>query len=587
MKEEDLMYNKIHNDISQQYYKENYPNEGQRFVAWYLRNIHNLDAIEAKDCITDGAGDKQIDAVYIDNDSSTVYIIQGKFYSGNTIDATPLREVLASWVEIKNLPKLQEDANEKLRVKISEIATAIEDNYEIVFELITMAELTESAKADLKTFQEALSEDETLSANLELVDSEMLKIKYDEAINKNRPYINHEFKVDPSKCMEIEIGGTKAVIAAIPLKECIKIPGIRDGSLFRKNVRQSLGTNNKVNKGIASTLKKDIEGFFLYHNGITAICSQITRKDDTLSVKELNVVNGCQSLTTIYSCSESVRNKIDGYIMFRFYEISNPEKADKISTFTNSQSAVKARDLRSNDKFVLAMKKAYEQYYRDGYFITKRGEKIDSVKYNTNHVVSLTELGKQLIAWHSKRPTISYSETKIFDKYFDQLFRKDYAPEKVQALNELSKCVSAKWVNNNPMGLNEALLAMKAYAPHHHLYTISVFFCEVNKMPESVPNPAIAYELLKENDLLDTIVDMAGQCFNMAFENASETVESGKIFSPQNWIKANKSLIEIRSAVRTQMSSLKVIPGGKEIIDKIHKGLKMNTTDFESRWTAD
>ena len=104
---------------------ENYPNEGQRFVAWYLRNIHNLDTIEAKDCITDGAGDKQIDAVYIDNDSSVVYIIQGKFYSGETVDATPLREVLASWVEIKNLPKLQEDANEKLRIKINELATAL------------------------------------------------------------------------------------------------------------------------------------------------------------------------------------------------------------------------------------------------------------------------------------------------------------------------------------------------------------------------------------------------------------------------------------------------------------------------------
>lgn len=582
------MYDKIRKDISQQYYKDNYPNEGQRFVAWYLRNIHNLDTIEAKDCITDGAGDKQIDAVYIDNDSSIVYIIQGKFYSGDTVDAAPLREVLASWVEIKNLPKLQEDANEKLRVKINELATALEDDYEVVFELITTAGLTESAKADLATFQKELSEDDSLSANLVLVDNEMLKFKYDEALNKNRPYINHEFKVDSSKCMEIEIGGTKAVVAAIPLRECIKIPGIKDGSLFRKNVRQSLGTNNKVNKGIASTLKKDAEGFFFYHNGITAICSQITLKDDLLSVKELNVVNGCQSLSTIYSCSEAVRNTNDGYVMFRFYEISDPEKADKISTSTNSQSAVKARDLRSNDKYVLAMKKAYEQCYTDGYFITKRGEIADPAKYNTNHVVSLTELGKQLIAWHSQRPTISYSETKIFDKYFDQIFRKEYAPEKIQALNELSKCVNARWVNDNPMGLNESLLAMKAYAPHHHLYTISMFFCEVNKMPESVPNPAEAYELLKKNDLLDTIVDMAGQCLNMAFETASsEIVESGKIFSPQNWIKAKASLKDIRSAVKNQMCALKFAPGGKEIIDKINKGLKMETTDFESRWSAD
>ncbi len=582
------MYNKIFNDISQQYYKENYPNDGQRFVAWYLRNIHNLDTIEAKDCITDGAGDKQIDAVYIDNDSSMIYIIQGKFYAGETVNAEPLREVLSSWIQIKDLEKLQENANEKLRIKINELSTALEDDYEICFELITTSELTESAKEDLHTFQREISEDTTFNANLVLVDNETLKFKYDEALNRNRPYINHEFNIESSKCMEIMIGGTKAVIAAIPLKECIKIPGIKDGSLFRKNVRQSLGTNNKVNKGIAATLKKDAEDFFFLHNGVTAICSQINLHDDLLSVRELNVVNGCQSLGTIYSCSEAVRNANDGYIMFRFYEISNPEKADKISTCTNSQSAVKARDLRSNDKYVLAMKKAYEQRYTDGYFITKRGEQVDSAKYNTNHTVNLTELGKQLIAWHSQRPTISYSETKIFDKYFDQLFRKDYAPENIQALNELSKCVAVRWSNDNPLELNNSLLAMKAYAPHHHLYAISVFFCEVNKMPEAVPNPAKAYEKLKESNLLDTVVDMAGQCLNMAFETASsETIDSGKIFSPQNWIKAKGSLKDLRSAVKTQLGALKLVSGGKQIVDQINNGLKMDTADFESRWTAD
>ena len=582
------MYDKILNEISQQYYKDNYPNDGQRFVAWYLRNIHNLDIIEAKDCITDGAGDKQIDAVYIDNDASVIYIIQGKFYSGDTVNAEPLREVLSSWIQIKDLQKLQENANEKLKIKINEISTALEDDYEICFELIITSELTDSAKNDLATFQKEISEDTAFSANLVLVDNETLKFKYDEALNKSRPYINHEFNIDTSKCMEIMIGGTKAVIAAIPLKECIRIPGIKDGSLFRKNVRQSLGTSNKVNKGIAATLKKDPEDFFFLHNGITAICSQINLKDGLLSVKELNVVNGCQSLSTIYSCSETVKNSKDGFIMFRFYEISNPEKADKISTCTNSQSAVKARDLRSNDKYVLAMKKAYEQCYTDGYFITKRGEQADTAKYNPNHIVNLTELGKQLIAWHSQRPTISYSETKIFDKYFDQIFRKDYEPENIQALNELARYVALRWKNDNQLGLNESLLAMKAYAPHHHLYAISVFLCEVNKMPESVPNPAKAYEKLKDNDLLDTLVDMAGQCLNMAFETASsEALDNGKIFSPQNWIKAKGSLKDLRTAVKTQLSALKLLPGGKQLSDKINAGVKLDTTDFESRWTAD
>lgn len=582
------MYLKIKEDIKQEYYVSNYPNDGQRFIAWYLRNIHNLDVVETRDCITDGAGDKQIDAIYIDNQASTIYIIQGKFYSKDKVDSEPLREVLSSWTMIKNLPKLQDAANDKLKIKINEMAVALEDDYDICFELIVTSELTNDAKKDLEVFQKELSEDENLSANLIVVDNEVLKFRYEEALNKTRPYINHDFIVDNNKCMELDISGTKAVIAAIPLKECIKIPGIKDGSLFRKNVRQSLGNSNKVNKGIAKTIKNNSKDFFFFHNGITAICSSVVVQNNTISVKELNVVNGCQSLSTIYGCSETVKKSDDGYIMFRFYEISDSEKADMISTSTNSQSAVKARDLRSNDKAVLMMKKAYEQHYTDGYFITKRGEVVDKLKYNTNHIVNLTDLGKQLIAWHSQRPTISYSETKIFDKYFNQLFHKDYDPENIQALNEMFKYIMTKWVPSNPMGLNESLLAMKAYAPYHHLYSISVFFCEINKMPESVPNPTLALKLLKENDLLDTIVDMAGTGLNMAIESAAaEASEAGKIFSPQNWIKAKASLKDLRNAIRSQINTMKMIPGGKTVIEAMNKGLKMDSKNFESRWSAD
>ncbi len=582
------MYNKILSDISQEYYKENYPNDGQRFVAWYLRNIHNLDTYETKDCITDGAGDKQIDAVYIDNQSSTIYIIQGKFYKGDVVNAEPLREVLSSWIQIKDLSHLQEGANHKLQVKINEIATALDDDYEICFELITTSELTEAAKADLFAFQRELAESEVLQANLSVIDNDTLKFRYDEALNKNRPYINHEFTLEDGKYMELTIGNTKAVIVALSLKDCIKIPGIKDGSLFRKNVRQSLGTSNKVNKGIAQTIKKNASDFFFLHNGITAICSQMTIHDNILSVKELNVVNGCQSLSTMFSCSESAKKADDAYVMFRFYEISDPDRADNISTSTNSQSAVKARDLRSNDKSVLALKKAYEQFYTDGYFVTKRGEKVDSVKYNTSHIVNLTDLGKQLIAWHSQRPTISYSETKIFDKYFDQLFHREYSPENVQALNIMFNTLYEKWNKDNPMGLNETLLAMKSYAPYHHLYAISVIFCEINKMNDSVPSPSVALQKLTTNNLLDTVVDMAGSCLNMAIENASaEATENGKMFVPQNWIKSKTSLKDIRGAIRNYLTTFKMMPNGKQILEKLNNGLNMDKDDFEARWTAD
>ena len=583
------MYDKIKSDISNEYYKNNYPNEGQRFVAWYLRNIHNLDTYEAKDCITDGAGDKQIDAVYIDNQSCTIYIIQGKFYSGDTVDAEPLREVLASWIQIKNLESLQEGANQKLKVKINEISSALEDDYDICFELITTSMLTESARNDLAVFERELLEDDSITASISVVDDEVLKYKYEESIHRNRPYINHEFNLESGKYMELMIGGTKAVVVALPLKECVKIPGIKDGSLFRKNVRQSLGSNNKVNKGIAKTIKKNARDFFFLHNGITAICSNMSISDNVLFVKELNVVNGCQSLSTIYSSGESVKKAEDAYILFRFYEINDQERADRISTSTNSQSAVKPRDLRSNDKYVLAMKKAYEQFYTDGYFITKRGEKVDESRFNSSHIVNLTSLGKQLIAWHSQRPTISYSETKRFDKYFDQLFHREYKPENIQALNEMFNDVYKRWNADNPMGLNENLLAMKAYASYHQLFAISVIFCEINKMNDSVPSPSVALQKMKESGLLDTVVDMAGNCLNTAMESAKDNAvnEGGKLFVPQNWIKSKTSLKDIKLSVKQQFTVMKSFPGMKHEYDSLVKGLSMNKEDFESRWTAD
>src|SRR3974390_1053962 len=100
------MYSKIKEEIQQDYYVQNYPNEGQRFVAWYLMNIHQKDMNETRDCITDGANDKQIEEIVIDDDKSTIFVIQGKFFGEDSVDSGPLREVTSSWIQLKDLVRL-------------------------------------------------------------------------------------------------------------------------------------------------------------------------------------------------------------------------------------------------------------------------------------------------------------------------------------------------------------------------------------------------------------------------------------------------------------------------------------------------
>lgn len=546
-----------------------------------------MNTVQAKDCITDGPGDKQIDAVYVDDQAQTAYIIQGKFYSGPSVDAAPLREVLSSWMLIKDLPKLQESANDKLQSKITELATAIEEDYHICFELLTTSSLTPSAQDDLAAYNKQLTEDDKLSAAIVLVDSDLLQARLEEALDHARPYINHEFRVESDKVIQMQIGETKVAIVALPLRECLRIPGIKDGSLFRKNVRQSLGSN-KVNRGIARTIKNEPGEFFFLHNGITAICSDMEYMDGILRVKELNVVNGCQSLSTILNCSESAKKADDAYIMFRFYEISDTDRADSISTSTNSQTAVKARDLRSNDKFVLALKKAYEQRYPDGYFVTKRGEEPNTAKYNSAHIVYLTNLGKELIAWHSQRPTMSYSENRVFDVYFDQLFHRDYKPEDVQALAELHKAILPYWEPDSLKSLDENLITIKAYGPYHHLFAISMVFCELNKMSEGVPLPSLSLQKLKDSGLHDQVVGLAGQCVSSALRLAVEDAAAvNKPLNTQNWSKNKNSLKEIRAQVRAALTPNIMWPGSVEQIKKYAEALHLPNDAFEMRWTAD
>lgn len=70
---------------------------------------------------------------------------------------------------------MQEFGNQKLKRKLSELAQALEDDYEITFELVTTSTLTAGAQADLATFQQQLAdiaEREDVITTITVIDSD-------------------------------------------------------------------------------------------------------------------------------------------------------------------------------------------------------------------------------------------------------------------------------------------------------------------------------------------------------------------------------------------------------------------------------
>lgn len=59
----------------------------------------------------------------------------------------------------------------------------------------------------------------------------------------------------------------------------------------------------------------------------------------------------------------------------------------------------------------------------------------------------------------------------------------------------------------------------------------------VIKMQDLVPNPVVALQELKDSNLLDTVIELTGQCLNMGFEIA---VDDQAIFNvcrlKEKWI---------------------------------------------------
>lgn len=574
---------RIQQDIAaDKYYEQRFANGGERFLAWYLRNVFLRTREQARAEVTDGPNDKQIDAVVIDDEQRRIVILQGKFYGSTIVDAGPLQEILAAWAQIKNLPKLEESANERLRMKLMEIDEALKDDFEVEFELVTTGKLTAAAEADLASFQETLSTFEHPACSLVLVDESTLAVRLAEAESKELPELSHAVQLQPGKYLPLQMAGYKTVVAAVPIAECLKLPGVKDGRLFRRNVRQSLG-QNKVNKGLKATLTgEQAPYFFLYHNGITALCRELTldQTAHTVQMKDLAVVNGCQSLTTMLQNALKVKSSGDAHVLFRFYEIPQRDVADRISTFTNSQSAVKPRDLRSNDKRILSLKRAFEQTFSDGYLITKRGETAPADR-DQDRAVDVAALAKGFVSWHSQRPNIAFNDNKLFDKYFDQLFHSDYPPADVLALHRWMLAIEGAWKGGG-LGLNEELLSVPAYSRSHLLFAVSALATRVsNQQTDMVPRPSATEGLLSQ---ADAYLGIAASCFNTALEAAlNDAKEKGKILSPGNWLKSKDSVLKIQTAITFWISMTGGIPGAAEL----RKHLVLPADRFVVRWTAE
>ena len=168
--------------------------------------------------------------------------------------------------------------------------------------------------------------------------------------------------------------------------------------IFDANIREYLGATGSVNKRIMETLKdpKDRINFFYYNNGITIIADDISSVVTqgglaTFTVKNPQIVNGCQTVSTIHETLSSLPASTleqefkDTYVMLKVLKIPGNDDSMKklyqdIVTYNNSQNAINQKTfVASSNEF----KRVQDEFERKGFLVCiKQSDKHQfSVKY--------------------------------------------------------------------------------------------------------------------------------------------------------------------------------------------------------------
>lgn len=138
--------------------------------------------------------------------------------------------------------------------------------------------------------------------------------------------------------------------------------------LLSANVRSYLKRTNRVNKEIISTVKDTPQEFVAYNNGLSAIATGITVKNDCSDsfayiekIENFLIVNGGQTTATLYECMNDKLDLSQIIVPAKISIIKNEMALEylisNISVYSNQQTAIKKSDPPSNSKFYICFEK--------------------------------------------------------------------------------------------------------------------------------------------------------------------------------------------------------------------------------------
>ena len=235
--------------------------------------------------------------------------------------------------------------------------------------------------------------------------------------------------------------------------------------IFQQNVRYSLGLRSKsINREIMETAISDkrSKDFWYFNNGITMICKEINEPPSgkVINIRSAQIINGAQTTYALHEAYQKGDLSDDTEILIKVVETDDVEFIENVTLYTNSQNAIKLRDLCSNDEIQRKIQHIISPYT---YFYERKRGELDTLyptlaskrealgKNYKDKVISNENAAQAFLAMYLDKPAQAKSEKRrIFMKdetgFYTSIFKEsdELIAEKLLMSWKLLKYIEAK-----------------------------------------------------------------------------------------------------------------------------------------------
>lgn len=440
--------------------KENYDykNLSNAFIHWYLKNHLFLEDQEIGEVIIDGFGDNGIDAILLNEEEKELTVMQFKFPNDiNGINSEISQGDILKTFNGFNL-LIDKTMNQESNPQFNQFKERINDmdifSFKIYFVSFNKGIESTPNKELVENFARNFKKDYGSELQVKIHEKSNISNIYEKMNRKNNLEITLSYK-QLASAYDIDSMNIKSYVGLVNGENLIF--SIKDSieTIFDENIRLYEGktsVNNSI-KGTASN-PEESEMFYFYNNGVTIICDKVNNSPNKLSVslKGVSIVNGCQTVTSLYDLY--IQNKLEKGvdILTRIIEISDYNERMKITEYLNSQNPIKDSYFIANHTIIRDLQKSLE---KKGYYLERQINEFEYKKhYGEQGVNNLVPIKLESVIQHyvgywldEYASTAKRGKGSLFDKNkIDEILMDINADRVIEANNmykEISKIITS------------------------------------------------------------------------------------------------------------------------------------------------